>query len=299
MSQELLRPRSVTELLDVTFMLIRAHFGVYATLAVVSALPLLAMSAVGLALSPDGGTGSESMGLAATLVIAALAIVAWIWFFIAGSSLIFATADAYRGKPVEAGSAFRRAMRAAGDVLGASVAKYVVLIGIVVAAALVGGVLGALQPVLAAIVIFGGIGVAIVMVLRWFVVSAVAALEGITGSDALTRSQKLMRDAGGRALLVLLVTIVLEASLSLAGTFATQLLGRFAGASVLDEIGTSLWLLLYPFANVVETAMYFDQRIRAEGFDLEMMAQQLGPTTGGAGEQGAGSAGSVFGGQPG
>lgn len=276
MSHELLRPRSVTELLDVAFTLIRAHFAVFATLAAVAALPLLATSAIAMAMYPGGSEAAETLNVGSTVVTAVLAIAAWLWFFIAGSSMIFATADAYRGQPVEAGSAFRRAMSATGDVLGASIAKYVVLIGIFFLAAMVGGLLGALSPFLAVAVVCGGLGMVIVLTLRWYTVTSVAALEGVTGSDALSRSRKLMRDAGGRAFLMLLVTFALQFSFTLAGSIAAGIAGTFAGARVLDAIGNSMWLIVFPFANVIEAVMYFDQRIRTEGFDLELMTQQLG-----------------------
>lgn len=282
MSNELLRPRSVAELLDVAFTLIRAHFPVYGTLAVVAALPVLIASTITMLLMPDVAGGAMAGGMAATsigagqmLLLVPFTLAAWLWFFVAGAALIFATGDAYRGQRIEAGSAFRRAMRGAGDVLGASIAKYVVLIGIVIGTGLAAGLLGLASPVLAVLVVFGGIGVMIVMSLRWFVVTAVAALEDVTGSDALSRSAKLTRDAGGRIFLVGIVMLALAMCFSIAGTFA---LG-FAGSAVVAGIANSLWLLLYPFANVIESVLYFDQRIRTEGFDLEMMAQQLGPTT--------------------
>jgi hypothetical protein len=284
-SHELLRPRSVAELLDVAFTLIRAHFAVFATLATVAALPLLVTSAIALAMYPEGSEAASSVDIGPTIITAVLAIFAWLWFFIAGSSLIFATADAYRGQKVEAGSAFRRAMRATGDVLGASVAKYVVLIGIFFAAAIVGGILGAVSPVLAVAVVCVGLGAVIVLTLRWYTVTSVAALEGVTGSDALSRSRKLMRDAGARAFLMLLVTFALQLSFTLAGSAAAGLAGEFSGANTLDAIGSSLWLIVFPFANVIEAVMYFDQRIRTEGFDLELMTQQLG----GVAETAAGS----------
>ena len=287
MSSELLRPRSVTELLDVAFALIRAHFPVFATLAVVTALPVLVTLTATLTLLPDGATSvasdgansaaqaaSAGLSLTAMLIIVPLTILAWLWFFVAGSSLIFATGDAYRGQPVDAGAAFRRAMRATGDILGASIAKYIAIIGIVFITAILAGILAAIQPVFAALAVFGGIAAALLLSLRWFVVTAVAALEDVTGSDALGRSMRLTTGAAGRIFLIGVVIFVLAGCLSTASAFA---LG-FAGSAVLAGLANSLWLLLYPFVNVIEAVTYFDQRIRTEGFDLEVMAQQLGPT---------------------
>jgi hypothetical protein len=288
-SHELLRPRSVTELLDAAFTLIRAHLPVYATLAVVAALPVLVASTLTMVALPDaavngtaaseaGEIAATTVGLGAMLLILVFTLAAWLWFFVAGSSLIFATSDAYRGQPVDAGSAFRRAMRSAGDVIGASIAKYVVLFGIVVGTGIGAALLALASPILAALAVCAGLGAVIVMSLRWFVVTAVAALEDVTGSDALSRSAKLTNQAGARIFLIGLVIFALAFSFSIASTFALS----FAGSAVVAGIANSLWLLLYPFANVIEAVTYFDQRIRTEGFDLEMMAQQLGPTAGDA-----------------
>ncbi len=293
MSTELLRPRDVSELLDVAFALIRAHFPVFATLAGVTALPVLVASTATIAMLPELAptmSGDDATVAAAAvasggfsalqlLFIIPFSLAAWLWFFVAGSSLIFATSDAYRGQPVEAGSAFRRAMRATGDILGASIAKYLALFALFVLMMIAAGVLGMVSKLLAVAAMFGGFGFVVVLTLRWFVVTAVAALEDVTGSDALGRSHKLTRGASGRIFFLGLIMFVLAMCFSIASTFALS----FAGSAIVAGLANSLWLLLYPFLNVIEAVTYFDQRIRTEGFDLEMMTQQLGPTAGGAG----------------
>lgn len=288
MSHELLRPRSVTGLLDVAFSLIRAHLPVFATLAVVAALPVLATSAVTIAAMPEAavlqsGDGAAAEAAAAaslgrTLIVLPFTIAAWLWFFVAGAAMIFATADAYRGQPLDAGSAFRRAMRATGDVLGANIAKYILLFVCLMGVGIVGGIVSAAAPVLGVAAILAGIAGVAVAYLRWYVVTPVAALEEVTGSDALGRSAKLMTGAKRRALLMQAVLFALAVAFSFVNLFVLGLASSFAGSTAIAGLAGSLWLLGYPFVNVLEAVLYFDQRIRTEAFDLEVLAQQLGPT---------------------
>ena len=44
------------------------------------------------------------------------------------------------------------------------------------------------------------------------------------------------------------------------------------------EVVTSLLsILIYPFFYVVLTVLYYDLRVRKEGFDLELLASQMAP----------------------
>jgi hypothetical protein len=112
----------------------------------------------------------------------------------------------------------------------------------------------------------------------------IVMLEGRTASDAYSRSQELARDHAWRILGTLAVCFVLE---MLAALGAAMLFGAIAGLAGLPERVATLFssvavVLTAPFSSVVVTLLYYDLRVRKEGFDLEMMALDLGAPAPGA-----------------
>ncbi|MBC7789548.1 MAG: hypothetical protein H7Z74_06360 [Anaerolineae bacterium] len=53
-----------------------------------------------------------------------------------------------------------------------------------------------------------------------------------------------------------------------------------AAADVASQVVS---ILVYPLVAVVATLLYYDLRIRKEGFDLDVMAEELGAPRGGSG----------------
>ena len=52
--------------------------------------------------------------------------------------------------------------------------------------------------------------------------------------------------------------------------------GESAGVSILGAaFGGLVQMLIYPLFNCALTIAYYDQRIRKEGFDLELLASRL------------------------
>jgi uncharacterized BrkB/YihY/UPF0761 family membrane protein len=108
------------------------------------------------------------------------------------------------------------------------------------------------------------------------VVTEVAALE--RSSDALRRSWDLTRGFRWKALrlwviaLALLAGLVIGAGILAAGVEA--LLGK--GEVLSTVVGALVSLLIYPLLSCVFTLFYYDLRTGKEGFDLEMLSQQLG-----------------------
>ena len=120
-------------------------------------------------------------------------------------------------------------------------------------------------------------------------------LERLGPGKALNRSSSLINGYGGRVFSCLLMlgiilwVIGLGIKLPLAYVFELALsfgpnIRSQAGAAVptaLDQTVTFLsggitHLLLFPFLVSVLTALYYDIRIRKEGFDIELMSRELG-----------------------
>lgn len=109
----------------------------------------------------------------------------------------------------------------------------------------------------------------------------VLMLEGTKGARALHRSRRLVEGRWWPVAGVLLASIVLMFIVRM--LFNSLILG--AGSTIDDLtvailVGTVLQIigsvLIEPFFAVVITILYFDMRVRKEGFDLELLAGSIG-----------------------
>jgi hypothetical protein len=123
--------------------------------------------------------------------------------------------------------------------------------------------------------------------ISWTLVVPVVLFEEGRGRGALSRSRALVRGRWWPTCGVLGITSLLSALVG--GALQGVLLGvSAAGGEVVDAIAravaTSLSsMLTTPFSAAVVTVLYFDMRVRKEGFDLELLARQVGvepPATG-------------------
>ncbi|MDP1847700.1 MAG: glycerophosphoryl diester phosphodiesterase membrane domain-containing protein [Solirubrobacteraceae bacterium] len=107
-------------------------------------------------------------------------------------------------------------------------------------------------------------------------------VEGVRGRGALGRSFTLVKGRWWRTLGVLVVGFIL------AGIVSTLVQGVFLVGAFLGDDNDAVVLLLSgiagviglaittPFQAALITVVYFDLRVRKEGFDLELLAQEIG-----------------------
>lgn len=298
-----LRPRSFSELIDATFHIVRARIGVLVTGAAVIMVPIMAFTLLTTAYSSPaavpagggdttvavgGGIGGATVPVADVptwvgLVMLPLAIAAIAAYVIGFGALIHVAERAYLGETVDLGPAFARARRRFWSLLRATVSKYVramglfmlVAVGLAVAipAMASGGTSSTGLIGIAALLMPVTFVLSVVLLLRWCLTAPVIMYEDVGGKVALERSAKLTKGAKGRLFLIFLVLIVLVyaavGTVMWAGTMLTQ------NPVIGQVVGNLASLVTYPFAAVLVTVLYFDLRIRNEGFDLELMAGSL------------------------
>jgi len=249
MPAPVLRPLSLGELLDTSFAIYRNLFGQLFLVAVVtSGLPNVLQVYIEFA----GGVGENLIFWLGTallsMVLAAVGVAA----------TTFIVSDHYLGEGLSAGAAFGRA------------APYVVrLVLLSVAASFLIG-LGMLLLLVPGIIILCGLAVA----------PASLVLERLPSATAgLSRSWELTRGFRWKVLGTLIVVFLLLIIPSIAiGTLAL-VFSTIGGAPL--EVASSivivvLGVLISPFYYVALTVLYYDLRVRKEGFDLEVLASALG-----------------------
>jgi hypothetical protein len=268
------RPLNLGETLDASIKIVRARWRTLATVMVVVALPiqlldLLIISSttevyeVGTGFSSDGadsGTtySDEGAYIAGQLVIQLLAVAGYL---IGTVACYRAIADSYLGRPTSARESLGFAARRAGTTLWLTV---LLVLGLVCA--------------FIALVVPG-----IWLLVAWSVAIPVLLVEGRGGAAALKRSFGLVQErwwaTAGRLvvayILVSVVTGVLTVVLLAPAIWAVD--DTSFGALVLEHVANfAVSLLTTPFLAAVITLVYFDLRVRKEGFDLALLAERMG-----------------------
>ncbi len=115
----------------------------------------------------------------------------------------------------------------------------------------------------------------------WSVATPALLIEGRRGWGALLRSFRLVRGRWWPTAGVLIVSELM--AVILGGAIQALLVGVFlaGGSVVVVALTVSLAagigaILTRPFVSTMRTVLYYDLRVRKEGYDLELLAEQLG-----------------------
>jgi hypothetical protein len=122
---------------------------------------------------------------------------------------------------------------------------------------------------------------AVYLWVAWAVAAPVLLLEDLRGWGAMKRSRSLVK---GRfwptfAVLVLVAVVTFIVQLVFASILAGVLGvgGNEVALAIADAIGqTASGVLTTPLSAAVLTVLYFDLRVRKEGFDLELLSRRMG-----------------------
>ena len=245
MTDQPLRASSVSELVDATFSLYRRDASAYIMVTAIASVPGLLAQLILL------GQQRQFTPLGSfSLVIVAL--ISTVTFALMSGVVMKVGSDVYLG----------------GDADVASAVGYVrPRIPSLIAVALMRGILLVLG-------IFPGMGIGVLYVLaRWFAPEAAVVLEGTSSSEAFTRTSELSKGRRmhifGALALGYCIYFLLAGALGLAIAAVKN--------EVLSLVIQNLYTIVaYPVVGLLTMLVYYDARIRAEGFDVEHMAKTLG-----------------------
>lgn len=250
MSDLRLRARSATELVDAAFTLYRRDPLPYIMLTACAYAPWLVLRLILLGLGGESAASNGNLAAAAVVGLGG-AIVYLISYSIMSAALVRLASQAYLGEPVDVGAAVRDAVPRIGAIIGAGILK-AILMGI------------------GAMFFFVGM---IYVATRFFALNEAIILEHRGVGAAFTRSSELSR---GRKWHVL-KTLALVFLVYFLVFVAVAWVGAISGSRVVTEVLTTAFVVVgYPLIGIAETLLYYDARIRAEGYDIEVMAGSLG-----------------------
>jgi hypothetical protein len=266
-----LHPMSFSDVLDGAFRLLRANL---ATIVLVTAVFFVPLELISAFLSRDlfggqsilqvlqdpslteqeFGGGLSGLELGGTVGTALLGLLITP---LVGGAITQVVAASYLGQQLSAGDALRTTGRRVWALLGAAIFVHVV--------EAVGFVLCVL-PALVAMAF-------LICTIPAVVIERLGPIKSMRRSFALVRPR--FWAVLGIAVVSGLLATLLKSVLGSPFTFGAQLVGLRWGFILLAIGAIVPALLASPFVSIVATLVYFDARIRHEGFDLQMIARGL------------------------
>jgi hypothetical protein len=298
-----LEPMSVGRILDRTFVIYRNNFLRFITIVAIIQVPIALLSLVSSSFlwsgfpqeprtasdspeettqdSPEAGdeaerttrfpapparmTGRSSrppiLGVFGCLGTVVAFLLAMIGGMLSQAALAKGVSEAYLGREITVGQAYRTILPRFLSLLGAAISvTLVVWLGLILC--IVPGVIFALW---------------------FFLTTPCVVVEGCRAMDGMSRSRALVSGNLGKAFVVgfvaLLITWVVAMPLSFIGSFAGTMLARnnpVLGMSIRHLTSLASQIVATPIGAAASILLYYDLRIRKEGFDLQMLAQNTG-----------------------
>ena len=259
-----LRPLSTGELLDRTFSLYRSHFGLFVGIFALPHLVVLAFQCLGVALqSPIRGNQLANLMSVLAWTYGAL-FLSMILTAVSQAATVVAVSDVHLDRPASVMDSYSRVK---SQLVG------VVLMSLLINIAVFTGCLALLVP-------------GVLLFLMWSLAVPAKVLENKGILDAMSRSMELTKGSRGRVFVIWLLFFVLSIGVSwLLQWPILALAGAGSRGGLLQS--TAAWqvashaanfisqCLVGPIGTIAFSLVYYDERVRKEAFDLQLMMSTL------------------------
>lgn len=263
-----LRPLSTGELLDRTFFLYRKHFMLFLGIVALPNLALLALQLAGAVTREPAGVSGVATRVAWTL----LTVVVYLLALAASTSAtVVAVSQVHLERPTSVSGAY------------SVIKSRIPILLLIMVAVWIGIGLGFVLLIVPGII----------FALMWALAIPVAVIEKKGLSEATSRSSYLTKGNRGRifvvyflfTVLMYIVTLLWEVPLlmMLGLRVKSDPASALAGFQVVAAIGSFVTTcLVSPLLTIALSLIYYDERVRKEAFDLEVMMTSLEGRTAGA-----------------
>jgi len=259
-----LRPMTISELLDRTFFFYRKHFLVFVGIIAIPMLVWLLVSVVTIVIQSPLPANSTARSLLEFIPIITLILIS----FFAQGATIAAVSDVYLERPLSVGNSYARLR---GNLLSLLLA----LIFLIVTTMF--GFILCIVP-------------GIIFALAFILTIPAVVVENMTPMDAMSRSWELTKESRGRIFLILIIVGclagVINGIFQLPGIIMSIIAGALSRAGnptnlmmpaqIVTIVGSFFAsCLTTPLSAIATSLIYYDQRVRKEGFDLQLMLSAL------------------------
>jgi hypothetical protein len=251
-----LRPRSATEIIDAAAQLLRQHYQELVATTALFMIPVILLRLIFPVQAFTPGQMPVLSSFRGGFVVWCAAIV---FGSMSNGAVVTIVSDSYLGRDVTISAAINRVIGRFGTVLGAAILQALAI----------------------------GLGFVLLLIpgfifLAWyFATMNVVMVEGKGASEALRRSHELVKGSVGRVLGTLLLAgiIVVVIQFLVSMVLALVVPALRTNVNLTTILSYIVGIFIYPLVTVVITLLYYDLRIRKEGFDLELMGKELGFAT--------------------
>ncbi len=249
-------PMTTGVLLDRAFRLYTANFALMLGIAAAASVPFYLIM-LGLEATIAGDLPSRS-GSFSMLLFQIVFMLLWasIAFPIASGATTYAISERYLGNEVTIGEAMRRGL---SHFWPLSIAQITATIRVMF------GFLLLIVP-------------GILWMLSYALIVPVILIEGQRALPSLRRSRDLVKGYRGKVFCILLfvnlLQVILTAGVGMIGGMLFD--GESAGGAILSSALNNLSsIVITPLGIIAAILLYYDMRIRKEGFDLEMLSRAI------------------------
>ncbi len=242
-----LRPRSASEIVDAALQLYRRDPLNYLLLSALCYAPVLALQLI--IIGP--GTRIDQQLSRLTAGFGGLMLFGyWVSLSLMSAVIVRMASEDYLGRRIEPAVAVRDALVRLPVVMFALLLKYILM-------------------VIGFFLLFVGF---LYVMARYFAVTAGVVIEGRGAFGTFGRSAELSRGHKlhilGTSLLAFIIFFVIY--------FAIAIVAGVTGSIVISTILTVVAsIAAYPMFAIIEMLLYYDARVRSEGYDIEMMAEAI------------------------
>jgi len=272
-------PMSTGMVLDGAFRFYAQNFPLMLGISAILNVPILVLTVLPVFLARAGSSPFLAVTAAISSMLIGLVALLVVYPLVTGATTK-AVSDTYLGNPVTVGSALKVAWRRFGTLLMAqTVAGMIVLLGFILL--VVPGILWMLSYTLIPPVVM-------IEAAERKGARPVPSPPGDPGrgtpritdrGEIRRRSWELVKGNRGKVFVVLFVFVVMQVLLATAGNWIAGM-GFGAGSNlaraIQSIIGNVVAIVVAPLQTIAITLLYYDFRIRKEGFDLEMLSQAIG-----------------------
>jgi hypothetical protein len=301
-----LQPMSTSQVLDRTFFLYRKNFvlfaGLGAVLPAITVVMQLGFAAMGFSMqNPQANRDPAKFLVLFFAYFACYSLLYVIGHALATGATVYAVSQVHLGQPVTMTEAYRKVFRRFWTVLGIVVMSFLVMtlvggvggaVGAIAGSALMAGIgfmgrsgsiaLSILAGLFAVLLFVAGAIPGFYLYLRFSLAVPAAVVEGSKAFNSINRSFSLVAGSVWRVFVIYFLTIVLGFGIGLVFTIPAQVVAvalqgkHFLLAIGIQQLGALIaGILVAPIAPIAISLVYFDQRVRKEAFDLQLMMQAV------------------------
>lgn len=327
---QILRPRSIGDILDATVRLYRRHFLLYfGIVIIVNALVFVATQMYQVPwyffvhrMQAPSGSGLEGsfgplplLGVLSFFGFSVMMLVSLVGYQFVSGGLVVAASETFLGREMTIADAYRAAWSRFWSLLGAALLTALIsmvvmsvggilLLGVIAVAVVVDNLAVRIVAVLVGAAIAVAVALGVVYVFLGLILSPQAImLEGERAVESLRRSWVLMRERSERGFLrnnmmragilltiVMVISTVIQTIVLVPVIIGAVVLGVTGADAEAFASGMPLWIqvtmnlaqsvvgsAVTPLWSISILLLYYDIRIRFEGFDLQVLASELAP----------------------